>query len=79
MASLHSILEAAKSLSLEERTQLVQSLVEMDCPEEHAWEPEFVAEIERRSREYHEGNASLMTWDDLKTKAWERLDGDVAR
>jgi putative addiction module component (TIGR02574 family) len=78
MSDLTAIMEAAKSLSFEERTQLVESLVAMDS-DQAEWDPQLLAEIERRSREYHEGQVQLKSWEDVKASAWQRLEKHASR
>ena len=68
------VLEAALSLSESERVELINALIgslpaEEAAPLDDAW----LAEIDRRSREYDEGKATPVAWADVKKRARSRM------
>ena len=75
IATRDSILDAAKQLPEEERVQLVDELiatfsVEEAAPLDDAW----LAEIDRRSREYDAGGITTIPWEEVKERARRRGD-----
>lgn len=77
MSSLQEVLEAACSLPEEDRLELVDELIATLEPEDKPpLDEEWVAEIQRRSREYDAGRMPAVPWDVVKDQARKRVFGD---
>jgi putative addiction module component (TIGR02574 family) len=71
--ALADALKAALQLTPEEKVELVDTLYK-ECPMEFIdWDPEWVAEINRRSDEIDAGIASGRTWDEIKAELEKEL------
>ena len=62
------ILKVATKLTPEEKLELADSLYKECPPEIMDWDPEWLAEINRRSDEIDAGIASGRTWDEIKAE-----------
>jgi putative addiction module component (TIGR02574 family) len=73
MNSLDQVLQAALTLPEEDRVQLVDTLIATLEPEDAApLDDAWLAEIQRRSREYDEGRALPIAWQEAKERARQR-------
>jgi len=73
MSSYDDILHAAKSLSEEDRVHLVDSLIATLEPDDAApLDDAFLAEVQRRSREYDAGRMEAIPWSEVKERAERR-------
>lgn len=69
-AAFGDILDAAISLTEEERVKLVDALIATLEPEDAApLDDSLLAEIDRRSAEIDAGSATLLTWEEVKKNA----------
>jgi len=74
MSSLDQILQAALTLPEEDRVQLVDTLIATLEPEDAApLDDAWIAEIQRRSREYDSGTVTAIPWEEVKERARQRL------
>ena len=69
-ATLEHVLQAALTLPESDRVELIDALIgtlpaEDAAPLDDAW----LAEIERRSREYDEGRVTPVAWGEVKRRA----------
>lgn len=78
MTSFQEVLAAAKSLSLEDRSRLIESLWDDVSPSDwpvpsQAW----IAECQRRSQMFDAGDMSASTWQEVRQRARRKagLDG----
>ncbi len=74
MTNLEQVLQAALSLTEEDRGKLVDSLIgtlepENAGPLDEAW----LVEIQRRSAEYDAGLIKAIPWQEVKVRARQRL------
>jgi putative addiction module component (TIGR02574 family) len=75
--ALAEVLKAALTLTPEERAELVDSLWESLPDLYHELDPEFVAEINRRSDEIDAGTAVGRPWSEFRKELLAELDRDV--
>jgi putative addiction module component (TIGR02574 family) len=78
MSTLNDILDAARTLSVSERMQLIDTLWEEIPPSE--WpkpSDEWIAEAQRRSQEYDAGQMAASPWSEVRERARRKagLDG----
>lgn len=72
--SFDEVLVAAIELSDNDRARLVAALVEtLPSDEASQFDKDLWSEVERRSREVDEGTATLIPWDEVRSKIRERL------
>ena len=77
MSSLQEVLTAARSLPEDDRLQLVDELIATLEPDDKALlDAEWLAEIQRRSREYDAGRMQAVPWEVVKKQARKRVFGD---
>lgn len=71
--SFDQVLQAALTLPVPDRALLVDQLIGTLEPEDAApLDDAWLAEIERRSREFDEGRAQATPWDEVRARAWRR-------
>lgn len=74
MQTLNEIMNAAMALPEDDRVQLVDSLITTLEPETAApLDETWLAEIQRRSREYDQGLVQGSPWEQVKERARQRL------
>jgi len=70
MMTFQDVLDAARSLSAAERMHLLEALWDDASPNE--WptpSAEWIAEAQRRSAEYDQGQMSAASWDEVRERA----------
>jgi putative addiction module component (TIGR02574 family) len=68
------ILEAAIKLTESERLQVIEELLaSLEPAPENEVDAAWAAEVERRSREIKEGTVQAIPWDEVKSRARERV------
>ena len=73
-ATIQEFLNNAKSLSLDERYELIDALVAMDEPPLGKLIGEvYLAELKRRSDEIDQGDMTGYTWDEVRLNARQKL------
>jgi putative addiction module component (TIGR02574 family) len=73
-SSLSHVLEAAKSLPEPERVELIDALIATLEPEDAApLDDAWLAEIDRRSREFDAGLVQTIPWEEVKERARRRV------
>ena len=73
-SSLSHVLEAAKSLPESERVELIDALIATLEPEDAApLDDAWLAEIDRRSREFDAGLVQPIPWEEVKERARRRV------
>ena len=73
-SSLSQVLEAAKSLPVPERVELIDALIATLEPEDAApLDDAWLAEIDRRSREFDAGLVQTIPWEEVKERARRRV------
>lgn len=76
MQDFDSILSAAQSLTTGERLRLIDALWDSVPPEEEGpLTDEWAREIGRRVSEIDEGKAKLVPWEEIRSKALDRING----
>ena len=74
LSSYDDVLNAALGLPESDRVHLVETLIAKLEPHNAApLDDVWLAEIDRRSREYDAGNAELIPWSEVKRQARERI------
>ena len=70
MSTYQDVLDAAEALSVSDRLRLAEAIWEK-LPESEWPRPsdEWIAEVQRRSREYDEGRMSASTWPEVRDRA----------
>ena len=73
-AGYQDVLNAAMGLTESDQVHLVESLIAKLGPDDAApLDDAWLAEIDRRSREYDAGDAELIPWSEVKRQTQERL------
>lgn len=77
MSDYASLLAAASQLTVEDRLRLIDDL-SASIPDDQPWplSPEWLEEIERRSREIDEGTAQLEDWESVRERLFRRVNGN---
>lgn len=76
--SFANVYQAALALPETDRVQLVDALIATLEPEDAApLDDAWLAEIERRSREFDEGKVQPIPWQAVKERARRRADADA--
>jgi putative addiction module component (TIGR02574 family) len=71
---LDAVLRAALALSAEDRARLADSLLTtLDEAQEQDIESAWAAEVRRRSREFDEGRATMISWSELREAVRRRF------
>jgi putative addiction module component (TIGR02574 family) len=76
--SFNNVFQAALALPETDRVQLVDALIETLEPDDAApLDDAWLAEIERRSREFDEGKVQAIPWEVVKERARRRANSDA--
>lgn len=77
MSTLQEVLEAARCLPADDRVELVDELIAtLEPADKLLLDDEWLAEIQRRSREYDAGRMAAIPWETVKEQARKRVFGD---
>lgn len=76
-SELNTVLQAALSLSDDDRARLADSLLDsLDGIEDAGAQAAWAAEVERRSREYDEGRVTPIPWADVRDAVRKQFASD---
>lgn len=73
MAKFDDVLNAARTLSDQEKHELLAILYQETQAEEDELSPEWQAEIDRRWKEIEDGTAKLYSWEEVKEEIFQRF------
>ncbi len=79
MAAVEKVLQEALALPREDRVRLVDALIESLEPEdeekltEAEWEAAWIPEIDRRLRDFDEGRATAISYEEFQRRVRARL------
>ena len=70
------LFQAVLALPEDERSELIEALLaSQDQPDELPFDPEWLAEIQRRSAEMDSGSVQLTPWSIVRERVRQRLEG----
>lgn len=70
--TIEDVLQSAMSLTLEQREELIDRLLEL-APREGTLHPAWTEELRRRSAELDSGEVKPIPWEEVRRLAWQRV------